>query len=199
MISAHLGYELDICCGGVDNLYRHHDYNIAIMESVSGSTFAPFWLHGEHLLVDGSKMSKSKGNIVYPQDLFKKEWSPGFLRYFLLSVHYRRRLNLDGKNIDAAWRKYNYLQDLIRELQTARDMDSESETSGDPDWIESLFNGVYIHLYDDLDVPQAVDLLIKVLEQLRASVRDRRLSAKELAQVLSSMGALNNILGFLFE
>ena len=82
MISQELGYELDICCGGMDNLYRHHDYNIAVMESLSGSTLAPFWLHGEHLLVEGAKMSKSKGNIVYPEDFFKKGWTPGFLRFF---------------------------------------------------------------------------------------------------------------------
>ncbi len=199
MISEYLGYELDICCGGVDNLYRHHDYNIALMESVSGNTFAPFWLHGEHLLVNGSKMSKSKGNIVYPEDLYKKDWSPEFLRYFLLSVHYRSKLNLDRENIDAAWSKFSYIQDLIRELQSGREEDKEPDTPEDADWISRLFSGVYLHLYNDLDVPEAVDFLIKVLEQLVALQQDRRLGAGELEEIRSCLGSLNQILGFLFE
>ncbi|MFW6414943.1 MAG: class I tRNA ligase family protein [Thermodesulfobacteriota bacterium] len=198
MISEHLGYELDICCGGVDNLYRHHDYNIALMESVSGRTFAPFWLHGELLLVNGSKMSKSKGNIVYPKDLFQKKWTPGFLRYFLLSVHYRSKLNLDSRNIDAAWSKYTRLQELIRELQDGSGKQDTGVALG-PDWIQSLFSGVYIHLYDDLDVPQATDYLIRVLEQMHALLRDERLGAGELEEVRSCLGSLDQVLGFLFE
>jgi cysteinyl-tRNA synthetase len=69
MITKHLGFQVDLCCGGVDNLYRHHDYNIAIIEAVSGGIFADCWIHGEHLLVEGKKMSKSRGNIIYPEDL----------------------------------------------------------------------------------------------------------------------------------
>ena len=69
MISETMGYSLDIFCGGIDNLYRHHDYNIAVMESVSGKELSRYWLHGQHVLVGGKKMSKSLHNIVYPEDL----------------------------------------------------------------------------------------------------------------------------------
>jgi cysteinyl-tRNA synthetase len=61
MVTKHLGDRIDIACGGVDNLYRHHDYTIAIMEAVSGHTFAPYWLHGEHVLVDGRKCPRAGG------------------------------------------------------------------------------------------------------------------------------------------
>ncbi|NTU48285.1 MAG: class I tRNA ligase family protein, partial [Syntrophobacteraceae bacterium] len=83
MVTEHLGYSIDIACGGIDNLYRHHDYNIAVVEGVSGSDFSRFWLHGEHLLANGKKMSKSIGNIVYPEDLQKDGYSGEQIRFYL--------------------------------------------------------------------------------------------------------------------
>ena len=76
MIVKHHGFEIDIHTGGIDNLYRHHDYTLAIMESASGKRFCPWWLHGGHLLVDGKKMSKTKGNVTYVDDLIKKRVQP---------------------------------------------------------------------------------------------------------------------------
>jgi cysteinyl-tRNA synthetase len=94
MVIAHLGPEIDINCGGIDNIYRHHDYNIAVIESYSGRRYANYYLHGEHLVVDGKTMSKSRGNILYPEDIYAWGFKPHHLRYFLVSTHYRRKLNL---------------------------------------------------------------------------------------------------------
>lgn len=90
MIVDELGCEVDIACGGVDNLYRHHDYNKAIMECYCQKEFTSMWLHGEHLLVDGRKMSKSLGNILYPGRLLDDGHSPVGIRHFLMTEHYRR-------------------------------------------------------------------------------------------------------------
>jgi cysteinyl-tRNA synthetase len=94
MVIEHLGPEIDINCGGIDNIYRHHDYNIAVIESFSGSRYANYFLHGEHLVVDGKSMSKSRGNILYPEDIYAWGYLPHHLRFFLISKHYRRKLNL---------------------------------------------------------------------------------------------------------
>lgn len=88
----YLGFEMDISCGGVDNLYRHHDYTIAVAEAVSGREYARYWLHGEHLLVDGKKMSKSRGNIVYPDSLLEQGYSPEHIRCYLICGHYRKKM-----------------------------------------------------------------------------------------------------------
>jgi cysteinyl-tRNA synthetase len=72
MVTKHLGFSVDVACGGIDNLVRHHDYTLAVAEGVSGKEFAKYWLHGAHLFVDGKKMSKSKGNVYYPEDLIAK-------------------------------------------------------------------------------------------------------------------------------
>ena len=95
MITENLGNQVDINCGGIDNIYRHHDYNIAIMESFSGKSYANYYLHGEHLIVNGKKMSKSLGNIYYPDELVAEDGvRPEHLRFFLTATnHYRKKLN----------------------------------------------------------------------------------------------------------
>jgi cysteinyl-tRNA synthetase len=93
IIIKHLGDSVDINCGGIDNIFRHHDYNIAVMESYTGKTYAGIYLHGEHLIVDGKKMSKSKGNVLYPEHVLKKGYSPAHLRFFLTGTYYRKKLN----------------------------------------------------------------------------------------------------------
>ncbi|MFW5729026.1 MAG: class I tRNA ligase family protein, partial [Spirochaetota bacterium] len=100
MITKHLGYELDIHCGGIDNVYRHHDYNRAVVEGVTGTEFVHYWLHGEHLFVDSRKMSKSKGNVVYPEHLLSAGRSGVEIRFFLLYGHYRRKGNLTEETLD---------------------------------------------------------------------------------------------------
>ena len=97
MIYQNLGFQVDINCGGIDNLARHHDYNIAIMEALSGKEYASYYMHGEHLLVDGKKMSKSAGNIFYPEDLIKDDRDARHLRFFLIHKHYRKSLNFTHK------------------------------------------------------------------------------------------------------
>jgi cysteinyl-tRNA synthetase len=76
--------SLDIYCGGEDNLVRHHDYTIAVAESVTGKPLARYWLHGAHLLVDGKKMSKSRGTVIYLTDLLKAGYTPEDIRFFLI-------------------------------------------------------------------------------------------------------------------
>ncbi|MFP4108689.1 MAG: class I tRNA ligase family protein [Desulfonatronovibrio sp.] len=199
MISQELGYELDIFCGGVDNLYRHHDYNIAVMESLSQTTLARFWLHGEHLLVDGAKMSKSKGNIVYPQDLFQKGWSPGFLRFFLLSAHYRSKLDLSAAAIESAWSTFNRLRTLVKEFQQGNTRLKTPKPSQAFSPARTLFHGAFVHLADDLDIPSSVNFLITAMEQFQAMKIAGRLSREEQSEVMASLTSLDKVLGFIFE
>ncbi|MDD1661367.1 MAG: class I tRNA ligase family protein, partial [Methanomicrobiales archaeon] len=84
MVIPFLGNSIDIHAGGIDNLYRHHDYNLAIVESLTGREFARYWMHGGHLLIDGKKMSKSRGNIVYISDLTSRGYAPEEIRFFLI-------------------------------------------------------------------------------------------------------------------
>ena len=93
MSMKYLGETLDIHTGAVDNIFPHHENEIAQSEGATGKTFVNFWLHAEHLLVDGEKMSKSKGNFYTLPDLLEKGFSPRAIRYLLVSVPYRMKLN----------------------------------------------------------------------------------------------------------
>ncbi|RFC49660.1 MAG: cysteinyl-tRNA synthetase, partial [Verrucomicrobia bacterium] len=102
MIKKHLGETIDLHTGGVDLLFPHHENEIAQSQCCNGTTFARHWYHSEHLLVDGTTMSKSKGNYYTLGDLVAKGYSPVALRYALLMGHPRKQLNFTLDSLHAA-------------------------------------------------------------------------------------------------
>ena len=102
MSTALLGDELDIHCGGVDNIFPHHEAEIAQTEGCTGKKFVRYWLHCAHLLVDGQKMSKSLGNFYTIPDVIAKGYSGRETRYALLRVNYRMPLNFTWEGMEEA-------------------------------------------------------------------------------------------------
>ncbi len=97
----YLGKGFDIHLGGVDLIFPHHQNEIAQTEGVTHEPLARYWVHSEHLLVDGQKMSKSLGNFYTVTDLIEKGWKPREIRYGLLSGHYRQRTNFQASGLDS--------------------------------------------------------------------------------------------------
>ena len=120
MVTKHLGFSVDVACGGIDNLVRHHDYTLAVAEGVSGKEFAKYWLHGAHLFVDGKKMSKSKGNVYYPEDLIAKGYRNDHVRFFLIYGHYRKRQNFTFKKLAEQSQRLDDFKNMIQNLQGAK-------------------------------------------------------------------------------
>ena len=120
MAMKHLGETLDIHCGAVDNIFPHHENEIAQSEAVTGKLFVRFWLHGEHLLVEGEKMAKSKGNFYTLRDLLDKGHDPLAIRFLLLSVPYRKQLNFTFDSLHAAASALERLTDFLFRLRPAR-------------------------------------------------------------------------------
>src|SRR5229473_1706333 len=102
MAMKYLGETLDIHTGGVDLAFPHHENEIAQSEAATGKTFVRYWLHAEHLLVEGEKMSKSLGNFFTLRDLFAKGYKPSAVRFALASVPYRRQLNFTFEGLQQA-------------------------------------------------------------------------------------------------
>jgi cysteinyl-tRNA synthetase len=102
MAMKYLGETLDIHSGGIDLAFPHHENEIAQSEAATGKQFARYWLHAEHLLVEGEKMSKSLGNFFTLRDLFAKGYKPSALRFALASVPYRRQLNFTFDGLQQA-------------------------------------------------------------------------------------------------
>jgi cysteinyl-tRNA synthetase len=117
MSSKYLGRTFDIHCGGVDNIFPHHENEIAQSEAAHGVKFVNFWLHCHHLVVDGEKMAKSKGNFYRLSDVLAKGYDPGEVRFLLLSTHYRKMLNFTDEALLQARTSRNRVRNFLFELR----------------------------------------------------------------------------------
>ncbi len=112
-----LGETLDIHTGGIDLSFPHHENEIAQSEAATGKQFVRYWLHSEHLLVEGEKMSKSAGNFYTLRDLFAKGYKPSALRFALCSVPYRRQLNFTFDGLQQATSSVERLRNFAARLK----------------------------------------------------------------------------------
>jgi cysteinyl-tRNA synthetase len=119
MAMKYLGKTLDIHCGGVDNIFPHHENEIAQSEAATGQRFVRFWIHGEHLLVEGEKMAKSKGNFFTLRDLLEKGYEPAEIRYLLASVRYRKQLHFSLEGLREAKAALDRIKDFTFRLTRA--------------------------------------------------------------------------------
>ena len=197
MVTKHLGYTIDIACGGIDNLYRHHDYNIAVIEAASGEEFAHYWVHGEHLLVNGRKMSKSLGNIVYPEDLMNDICTGQHVRFYLLYGHHRRRLNFTPASFQKTVGALDHLRASIREVLgcAASEVNPSAVVEeSSHELIPALRSSFEDHMNDDLDIRGAIDALGEQLTKLAASSRANRLSVQERRGIGQEVRQIDTVL-----
>jgi cysteinyl-tRNA synthetase len=120
MAMAYLGETLDIHTGGVDLAFPHHENEIAQSEGATGKPFVRYWLHAEHLLVEGEKMSKSLGNFYTLRDLFAKGYKPSTIRFLLASVPYRRQLNFTMDSLQQAASSVERLRNFVTRLESEK-------------------------------------------------------------------------------
>jgi cysteinyl-tRNA synthetase len=199
MATKFLGFKLDICAGGIDNLYRHHDYNIAVAEGASGETFANYWLHGAHLFVYGKKMSKSTGNILYLEDLLKDGFTPESVRFYLIYNHYREKLNFTKKQFQDMSERLEEFRKLVNEvldLGTCK-MDAETEPVA-KDMIIGLVHSFEECMNNDLDVRCAFDDLFETINKLNQYKSEAKLN-KEFCKLLKhNLREIDKVLQIIF-
>jgi len=201
MITKHLGYRVDISCGGIDNIYRHHDYNIAVIEAASGEEFSKYWAHGEHLLADGRKMSKSKGNIIYPDDLVKEGFTPEHIRFYLLYGHYRKQMNLTRKALLATAGKLDEVRKSMEKLFHDSSPANEPEKSDEAvaELISSLADGFRAGMDDDLNIKSAFDSIADAVARLAALKEEGRTVLKDLKRAELELRTIDEVLQVLFS
>ncbi len=162
-----LGDTIDLHTGGVDLLFPHHENEIAQSECCNGTTFARHWYHSEHLLVDGTTMSKSKGNYYTLTDLVEKGYSPMALRYALLMGHPRKQLNFTLDSLHAAESAIEQLRNLLHEICLQADKTSSglltAFDAATPD-LKTLgsFAPAFDALRNDLNTPSALGEIFAV-------------------------------------
>jgi cysteinyl-tRNA synthetase len=192
MITKHMGFRIDIACGGVDNLYRHHDYTLALVESIAEETFCPYWLHGELVLVNGRKMSKSRGNVVYLEDLAKQGYTPRAVRFAMIYRHYRERLNLSSDYLDSTTEKLETFNRMVRTLCSEEDSDENGHPGSSE--VSELGRTFVECMNDDLDVRTAFDRLAENLAYWVALKSEGRFSASASGKLREELAKIDSVL-----
>ncbi|WP_419948109.1 cysteine--tRNA ligase [Candidatus Palauibacter sp.] len=164
MAMHYLGETLDIHAGGVDNLFPHHTNEIAQSEGATGKLFSRFWLHAEHLLVEGQKMSKSLGNCFTIPELVERGHAPSAIRYLLLSGHYRTQLNFTFDGLEASAKAVTRLHEFRRRLRAA--IEAGSDASADLAALAATGRADFEQaMDDDLNVSEALSTMFGVVRE----------------------------------
>jgi len=194
MSMKYLGKTFDIHTGGVDLIFPHHENEIAQSKAYTGKKFVNFWLHNEHLLVEGKKMAKSLGNFYTLRDLLKMGYSWQAIRYFLLSSHYRQKVNLTLKGLKSAEKTVERIKVFLYEI--SRKTKNQASTQG-----LKLIKGLIRKtqgdfekaMDDDLNTPKALAAIFNLIKELN---KIEQFDNKMTSQVLSLINKFDSVLGF---
>jgi cysteinyl-tRNA synthetase len=186
-----LGAELDIHCGGVDNIFPHHEAEIAQSECCTGKKFVRYWLHCAHLMVDGQKMSKSLGNFYTLRDLLTKGFTGREVRYALLTVNYRLPLNFTLPGLEAARAALGRIDEWVARLET-----HAGAAPSLPADLGSKADKFFAALDDDLNISGALGHLYDLIRESNAALDRGELPAGQAAQILSGWRRIDSVLAF---
>lgn len=189
-----LGETIDIHVGGVDNMFPHHENEIAQSEAYSDKHFVRHWLHAEHLLVDHKKMSKSLGNFYTLRDLLQKGYTGQQVRYALLQTHYRVQLNFTFAGMDAAVSSLERIADFVDRLQGIE----EEQGSGlvEP-IIQKTEQGFKEALADDLNVSVALACLFEAIRHINVLCDQKKVGKEEAGFILAMLQSFDTVLAVL--
>jgi cysteinyl-tRNA synthetase len=188
-----LGESFDIHCGGVDNIFPHHENEIAQSEGATGRPFARFWLHAEHLLVEGEKMAKSLGNFFTLRDLLERGHDPLAIRYLLISVPYRQKLNFTFDGLHAAEQALERVANTLRRLEHSPAAEGAGALA--PEQIENFRQRLRAALADDLNTARALAELHELLRAVNTALDGGGLSRTVRADVARAMAEADAALG----
>ncbi len=198
MSMKYLGESFDIHTGAVDNIFPHHENEIAQSEAATGVPFVRFWLHAEHLLVDGEKMAKSKGNFYTLPDLLARGFSPRAIRYLFLSVPYRQKLNFTLDSLggaEAAVARLLSLETRLRERAAGSSaQDPEPALTSRLEVFQKDFRS---GLEDDINTAAALGAVFTLAKEINPALETGQVSPAGAAATLEALHAADAVLGVL--
>ena len=192
MSMKYLGETFDIHCGGVDNLFPHHENEIAQSEAATGKKFVNYWLHNEHLLVEGRKMAKRLGNYYTLRDLTKRGYDPMAIRYLLISTHYRQQLNFTFEGLEAAKNALERLRNFIHRLLNADGKSGGEEITRLLEKMQKDFEGA---MDDDLNIAAALASLFDLAREANSLLDDGMISRAEAQEAYRTVMWFGKVLG----
>ncbi|NGX52507.1 MAG: Cysteine--tRNA ligase [Candidatus Anoxychlamydiales bacterium] len=190
-----LGSNIDIHCGGVDNIFPHHENEKAQAESFTNERFVLHWAHSEHLIVDGKKMSKSLGNFYTLRDLISMDYSGRDIRYMLLNSHYRTQLNFTFEGLKAAKTSIQRILDFVLRLKSVKE-----EKDGDLAYaiVKKEKTRFIQALLDDLNISLALSAIFDLIREINHLIDDKKISKKEALKTIKFLKEIDKVLGFIF-
>lgn len=188
---------VDIHTGGVDLTFPHHENEIAQSEGAyPEETFVKYWLHSEHLLVNGEKMSKSKGNFFTLRDLLNRGSDPKAIRFLLLSAHYRTKLNFTQDRLEEAGQSLMRIQNCVDRLLQSKDKAHSSE-GGEDLFSDSRWEIFLEALADDLNVSKFLASVFEIVKETNQRLDQSGFSFQEVEKGLAFFQKIDSILGVL--
>jgi len=191
MSMKYLGETIDIHTGGIDLAFPHHENEIAQSEGATGKPFVRYWLHAEHLLVEGEKMSKSLGNFFTLRDLFAKGHKPSALRFALASVPYRKQLNFTFDGLQQAASAVERLRNFAARLKTAKFPDGVQP--GFLERVAAAKNDFEAGLADDLNTAQALAAVFDLVRETNTAMDKGEFRRGDVSAVQDFLAAFERI------
>lgn len=196
MVRKIFGSTIDIHTGGVDLVFPHHENEIAQSEAAYGESFSRYWLHWEHLLSEGTKMSKSLGNFYTLRDLVEKGYSPRALRALLMSAHYRKQLNFTLEGIKASEQAMEKIDNFVARLQDLPGaVDKRAEISSVCNRFVDQFTEC---MDDDLNISGATGKLFEFIREVNALIDGGMLTKDDGDAVRNTLTNVDSVFGFIF-
>ena len=195
MAMKYLGETLDIHTGGIDLSFPHHENEIAQSEAATGKPFVRIWMHAEHLMVNGEKMSKSLGNFYTMRDLFAKGYKPSSIRFLLLSVPYRRQFNFTMEGLKQAESSVERLRNFVMRLRTEKFPAGENPAIGKR--VQEAMAIFEKGLEEDLNTAMALAAIFDLLRDVNTAIDRREFHQGDTQTVLDAMQKFDSILAVL--
>jgi cysteinyl-tRNA synthetase len=192
MSMKYLGSRFDIHTGGVDNIFPHHENEIAQSEGVTSQPFVNYWLHNAHLIVESRKMSKSEGNFYTVEELVEMGHNPIAVRYLLLSTHYRQQVNFTFEGLEAAKGAITRLRDFRSNIADARE---GPDLEGVKSSITKAVDGFEANMDDDLNISPALAAVFDFVREINGVAAENGLSSGDKKAVLETMQRFDSVLG----
>jgi cysteinyl-tRNA synthetase len=191
----YLGDHFDIHTGGVDNIFPHHENEIAQTEGATGEKFVNYWLHNAHLIFESRKMSKSEGNTYTPEDLVRQGHNPIAMRYLMLATHYRQQLNFTMDGLEGAKAAVTRLRDFRSNVEAARTTHDNKAVKVS---VDRAVAGFEAGLDDDLNISPSLGALFDFVREINAVMAEGGLSSGDRDLVLKTLKRFDSVVGVIY-
>ena len=202
MSMKYLGETFDLHTGGIDNLFPHHENEIAQAEAATGKEFVKTWMHCAHLRVNGEKMSKSLGNFFTLRDLLEKGYTGREIRYVLINAHYRSGLNFAFSALEDARKALEKIDRCVERLvelsKSSASLTSGRDSASPLAWADKCLEDFTAAVNDDLNIPKAFASLFDLVREANAHLANQTIRQSDNQTILAVFRKMDEVLGVIF-